>query len=111
MHVSVARTDQLVIDRIGRLTGHQQHRQTAAEQIVHAVCAIGGADIDMHQDALAAPGDQRVAGGHVRGGVLVRAAHHAGHRLAAFAAMRHLVDDRSMVGAEITEQVVDADLV
>ena len=79
--------------------------------IVHAVCGIGGADVDMHQHALAAPGDQRIAGGHVRGGVLVRTAHHVRHHLAALAAMRHLLDDRRVIGAEITEQIFDADLV
>ena len=110
MHVSVARADQFVVDRIRRLARHQQHRQTAAEQIVHGVRGIGGTDIDMNQHALAAPGDQRIAGRHMRGGVLVRAAHHARHRLAAFAAMRHLVDDRRVIGAEIAKQVIDADL-
>ncbi len=111
MHVGVARADQFVVDRIGRLAGHQQHRQPAAEKIVHAVRGIGGADIDMDQHALAASGDQRIARRHMRGRVLVRAAHHAGHRLAAFPAMRHLVDDRRVIGAEIAEQIIDADLV
>ena len=110
MDVGVAGADQLVMRRIRRLAGHQQHRQAAAIEIMHGVGGIGGADIDMHQHALAAAGDQRIAAGHMRGGVLVRTAHDVRHRLAAFAAMRHLLDDRRMIGAEITEQIVDADL-
>ena len=108
--VGVARADQFVMRGVRRLAGHQQHRQAAAIEIMHGVGGIGGADIDMHQHALAAAGDQRIAAGHVRGGILVRAAHDVRHRLAAFAAMRHLLDDRRMIGAEVTEQIVDADL-
>ena len=110
MHVGVAGADKLVMRRIGRLARHQQHRQPAAVEIVHGVGGIGGADIDMHQHALAAPGDQRIAAGHMRGGVLVRTAHHVRQHLAALSPMRHLFDDRRVIGAEITEQVVDADL-
>ena len=110
VHVGVARADQFVVDRVGRLAGHQQHRQTAAIEVMHGVGGIGGADVDMDQHALAAAGDEGVARGHVGGGVLVRAAHHAGHRFAALLAMRHLVDDRGVVGAEIAKQIIDADL-
>ena len=56
MHIGVARADELVIDGIGRLTRHQQHGQAATKQIVHAICGICGANIDMHQHALAATG-------------------------------------------------------
>jgi hypothetical protein len=45
------------------------------------------------------------------GGVLVRTAHDFRQRLAAFAAMRELLDDRGVIGAEIAEQILDADLV
>ena len=110
MHVRVARADQFPMRGVGRLAGHQQHRQPAAEKIVHGVRRVGGADIDMHEDALAAAGDQRITSGHVGGGVLVRATHDFRHRLAARAAMRHLLDDRCVVGAEITEEIIDADL-
>ena len=109
MHVGVARADQLVVDRIGRLAGHQQHRQAAAIEVMHGVGGVGGADIDMDQHALAAAGDQGIARGHVSGGVLVRTAHYARHRFAALFAMRHLVDDRGVIGAEIAEQIIDAD--
>ena len=111
MHVGVAGADQLVVRGVGRLAGHEQHRQPAAVEVVHGVGRIGGADIDMHQHALAAAGDQRVAAGHMGGGVLVRTADDFRQRLAALAAVRHLFDDRRMIGAEIAEQILDADLV
>ena len=111
MHVGVARADQFAVGGVRRFAGHQQHRQSAAIGIVHAVGGVGGADIDVHQNALTAPGHQRIACGHVCGGVLVRTAHHFRHHLAALAAMRHLLDDRRVIGAEITEQILDADLV
>ena len=109
MHIGVARADQLVVDGVGRLAGHQQHRQAAAIKIVHGVGGIGGADVDMDQHALAAPGDEGIARRHMGRGVLVRTAHHAGHGFAALLAMRHLVDDRRVIGAEIAEQIIDAD--
>ena len=111
MHMRVARADQFAVGRVRRLAGHQQHRQAAAIHVVHAVCGIGGTDVDVHQHTLTAPGDQRVAGGHVRRGILVRTAHDFRHFLAALAAMRHLLDDRRVIGAEITKQIFDADLV
>ena len=111
MNVGIARADELVVGGVRRFAGHQQNGQPAAEQVVHAVCGVGGADVDMDQDALAAPGDQRIAGRHMGGGVLVRAAHDAGHCVAAFLAMRHLVDDWSVIGSKIAKQIIDADLV
>ncbi len=77
---------------------------------MHAVCGVRGADIDMDQHALAAAGDQRIARRHMGGCVLMRATHHVGHGVAAFTAVRHLVDDWRVVGSEIAEQVIDADL-
>ena len=100
----------LVLLAFSGLAGHQQHRQAAAENIVHAVCGIGGADIDMDQHALTATRHQGIARGHMRRGIFVRTPHHTRHRLAAFAAMRDLIDDRGVIGSEIAEQVIDADL-
>ncbi len=74
-----------------------------------AVGGVGGADIDMHHDALTAPGHQREARRHVCRGVFVRTAHHLRHGFAEFAPMRHLLDDWRVIGAEITEQIIDAD--
>jgi hypothetical protein len=111
MHVGVARADELVRGGERRLAGHQQHGQPAAEDVVHGGRRVGGADVDMHQHALAASGHQRVAGRHVRRGVLVRAADRLRHRLAALLAVGQLLDDRRMVGAEIAKEIVDADLV
>ena len=83
MHVGVARADQLVARGVGRLARHQQHRQPRAEQVVHRVRGVGGADVDVHQHGLAAAGHRRVAHRHVRRGVLVRAEHDVRHLLAA----------------------------
>ena len=77
---------------------------------MHGVGGVGGADIDVDQHALAAPGDEGVALRHVRRRILVRAVQDAGHRLAALLAMRHLLDDRGVIGAEIAEQIFDAEL-
>ncbi len=109
MHIGVARALELAARRERRLAGHQQHRDAAAEQVVHRGRGIGGADVDVHQHALAAPGHECVTGRHVGGGILVRAADDAGQRFAAAAPMRDLLDDRRMIGAEIAEQVVDPD--
>ena len=111
MHVGVARADQLVAGGVGRLARHQQHRQAAAEQVVHRVRGVGGADVDMHQHGLAAAGHRRVAHRHMRRGVLVRAEHHVRHLLAALLPLRHRLDRRRVVGAEVAEQVLDAELV
>jgi hypothetical protein len=73
MNVGVAGADQLVARRIRRLARHQQHRQPRAEQVMHRVGGVGGSDVDMHQNGLAAAGDRGVAHRHVRGGILVRA--------------------------------------
>ena len=110
MHMRVAGADKLIMRGVGRLAGHEQHRQPAAVEIVHGVGGIGGADIDMHQHALAAAGNERIAAGHVGGGVLVRAADDFRQRLAALPPVCHLFDDRRVIGAEIAEQILDADL-
>ena len=110
MHVGIARADQFAVRGKRRLAGHQQDRQATAEQVVHRVRGIGGADVDVNDHALTAPGDQSVASRHVRSGVLVRTADDLRHRLAKLAMARHLLDDRRVIGAEITEQIIYADL-
>ena len=77
---------------------------------MHAVGGVGGADIDVDDNALAAAGDQRVAGRHMRRRIFVRTAHHGRHGLAEFTAMRHFLDDRRMIGAEVAKQIIDPDL-
>ena len=77
---------------------------------MHGVGGIGGADVDMHQHALAAPGDKRIAPGHVRRRILMRAVQNARHRLASLLAMRHFLDDRGVIGTEIAEQIFDPKL-
>jgi hypothetical protein len=108
VHVVVARAGQLAAQREGRLARHQQHRPARAEQVVHAHRRIGGAGVHVHQHALAAAGHRRIAGGHVDGDVLVRAQHHVGLRPPFARELRHGLDQRHVVRAEIGEQVLDA---
>jgi len=77
---------------------------------VHGIGCVGGTDIDVDENPLAAAGHQRIAGGHMAGGIFVRAAYDLGHRFAALPAVRHFLDDRRMIGAEVTKQILDADL-
>src|SRR5262249_38733809 len=60
---------------------------------------------------LAAPGGDGVARRHVDRRVLVRAQHGRRKPAAVAAELRHRLDQRRMVGAEVAEQVVEADLV
>ena len=77
---------------------------------MHGIGGVGGADIDVDQHALAAAGHQRVSRRHMACGILMRTAHDLWHRFAALAAVRHFLDDRRVIGAEITKQIFDADL-
>src|SRR5436305_12586974 len=110
MHIGVARAGELAVQRVGRPAGEQQHRQPVAEQVLDRHAGIRGAGIDMDEHRLAAPGRQCVAAGHVHGDDFVRAQDHL-RVLAAFAVpARHLLDQRYVVGAEIGEDVVDAEI-
>src|SRR5271156_2223792 len=46
----------------------------------------------------------------MRGGVLVRTADNLRHGLTKLAMARHLLDDRRVIGAEVAEQIIYADL-
>ena len=111
MHVGVARAQQLVARGVGRLAGHQHHRHAGAAEIVQRHRRVGGAGIDMDHHALAAPGGDGVARRHVHRRVLVRAKNGRRHLAAAAPEARHRLDQRRVVGAEVAEQVVEADLV
>src|SRR5262249_24320419 len=81
-----------------------------AADVVQRHRRIGGAGIDMHHHALATAGGEEVAGRHVRRRDLVRT-DHGRWRLAAVALEgRPRLDDGRMVGAEVAEDVVAADL-
>ncbi|NBS46276.1 MAG: methyl-accepting chemotaxis protein [Betaproteobacteria bacterium] len=99
---------QFAVQRKRRASGHQQHRQPRAHQVVHAHGGVGGARIHMHQHALPATGDRRITAGHVDGHVFVRAQDHAWRRPAFGFGAREFVDQRHMVGTEVAEQVFDA---
>src|SRR6202171_4348077 len=84
------------------------HRYRANPAARHA--GIRGAGIDMHENRLASSGRQRVAAGHVHGDDLVRAQDDF-RMFAAFAVpARQLLDQRHVIGAEIGEDVVDAEI-
>src|SRR5689334_8926652 len=64
----------------------------------------------MHQYCLGAAGRQRVAAGNVHRDDLVRAQDHFWMLAALAVPARHLLDQRHMVGAEIGEDVLDAEI-
>jgi hypothetical protein len=110
MNVSIARADELAGGRERSFARHQQQRQPAAKDVMHRGRGVGGADVDVHQHALPAAGDEGVARRHVGSGVLVRTADDGRQRVAALSPMRNLLDDRGVVGAEIAEKVFDPEL-
>ena len=110
MHVVVARAGQFPAQGVRRFARHQQHRLAAAKHVVQAHRRIGRARVHMHQHRLAAPGDGRVASGHVDGHVLVRTQRHARMRPALRLPLGHRLNDGCVVGAEIAKKVLDAQL-
>ena len=111
MHVGVARAQKLAARREGRLAGHQQHRDAGAAEIVQRHRRVGGAGIDMDHHALAAARRDGVARRHVHRGVLVRAEDGRGRRPVGALEGGHGLDQRRVIGAEVAEQIVEADLV
>ena len=110
MHIGVARARQFAVQRVGRASGKQHHRQAIAKQVLDRHAGVRGAGIDMHEHRLAASGRQRIAAGHVHRDDLVRAQDHLGMLAAFTVPARHLLDQRDVVGAEIGEDVVDAEI-
>ncbi len=110
VHVGVARPQKLAARGVGSAAGHQQNRDAGAADIVQGHRRIGGAGIDMHHHALAATGREEVARCHVRRRDLVRADHGLGRLSAVALEGGHRLDDRRVVGAEVAEDVVAADL-
>ena len=78
---------------------------------MHAVGGIRRADVDVHQHTLTASGHEGESARHVCRRVLMRAADHRRQLFAEHLLVRHLLDDRRVIGTEIAEQVFDADLV
>ena len=111
MDVRVARAGQLAAHGVGRLARHQEQRDAAAADVMRRHRRVRSADVDVHHHGLPAPRHHRVAGCHVHRGVLVRAQHRRRQRAPLFAPARHLLDQRRVVGAQVAEQVLDADLV
>ncbi len=110
MHIGVARASQLAMQRMRRAAGEQHHRQAIAEQVLDRHAGIRGAGIDMHEHGLALSGRERVAAGHVHGDDLMRTQHDFRMLAALLVPARHLLDQRDVVGAEIGEDVVDAEV-
>src|SRR4029079_17399275 len=90
--------------------GEQHHRQPIPKQVLDRHAGIGGPGVDMHEHRLSPAGRQRISAGHVNGHDLVRAKDHF-RMLAAFAVpARDLLDQRDMIGAEIREDILDAEV-
>ncbi len=98
------------MQRVGRAPGEQHHRQPITKQVLYGHAGIGGSGIDMHEHRLSLAGRQCVAAGHVNGDDLMRAEDDF-RMLAAFAVpARDLLDQRDMVGAEIGEDIFNAEV-
>ena len=98
------------MQREGGASGEQHYRQPVAKQVLDRHACIGGAGIDMHENRLSLAGRKGVAARHVNGHDLVRAEDDF-RMLAAFAVpARDLLDQRDMIGAEIGEDIVDAEV-
>ena len=110
VHVGIARAHEFVAGGVRRLAGHQQHRQPAAEDIVHRRRGVRRAHVDMNKHALAASGDEGITCRHVGGGVFVRTGDDGGKRVAALPPVRDLLDDRRVIGAEIAKEIFDPEL-
>jgi hypothetical protein len=98
------------MQREGRASGEQHHRQPIPKQVLDRHAGVCRSGVDMHEHRLSLAGRQRIAAGHVNGDDLMRAEDHFG-MLAAFAVPAcDLLDQRDVVGAEIGEDIVDADV-
>ena len=110
MHISVARSGQLAMQRVGRAPGEQHDGQPITKQVLDGHAGIGRSGIDMHEHRLPLAGRQRVAAGHMNGDDLVRAEDYLG-MLAAFAVpARDLLDQRDMIGTEIGEDIFNPEI-
>jgi hypothetical protein len=106
MNVSVARSGQFAVQRVGCASGEQHDRQPVTKQILDRHAGVGGTGIDMHQNRLTASRRQGVAASHMDGDDLVRAQDHFG-MLAAFPVpARQLLDQGDVIGAQIGKDVV-----
>jgi hypothetical protein len=110
MHIGVTRALQLAMQRMRRTAGEQHYRQPIAEQVLNRHAGIRGAGIDMHQHGLRFAGGERVAARHMHGDDLVRTQDDVRVLAAVLVPARHLLDQGDMVGAEIGEDAVDAEI-
>ena len=110
VYIGVARSGQFAMQREGRASGEQHHRQPIPKQVLDRHAGIGSSGVDMHEHRLSPAGRQRISAGHVNGDDLVRAEDNF-RMLAAFAVpARDLLDQRDMIGAEIGEDIVNAEV-
>src|SRR5580692_4383782 len=98
------------MQRERRAAGEQQHRQAVAKQILDRHAGIRGARIDMHEHGLRPPGRERIAGRHVHGHHFMRAQDDFRMFSSLAIPLRHRFDQRDMVGAEIGEDILDAEI-
>ena len=110
VHIGVARARQFAVQRMGRASGKQHHRQPVAKQVLDGHAGIGGAGVDMDENRLGSSRCQRIAAGHVHRDDLVRAKDHLRMLAALALPARHLLDQGDVIGTEIGKDVVDAEV-
>jgi hypothetical protein len=110
VNIGVARPRKLPVQREGRPAREQHDGQPIAKEVLDRHARIGRAGIDMDQHGLAAAGRDRIAGRHVDRDHLVGTQDDLGVPPPLAVPARDLLDERHMVGAEIGEDVLDAEV-
>src|SRR5579872_1624893 len=110
MHVGITRPRQFAMHRERRAAGEQEHRQAIAEQVLDRHARIRRARIDMHEHGLRAAGCQRVPRCHVHGDNFMRTQDDFRMFAALAIPRRERLDQRHMIGAEIGEDIFDAEI-
>ena len=111
IHKGVAGAGQFTMRGVGRASRHQHQGQAGFGNIVNAHAGIGGPRIHMHQHPLAPARGQGITGGHVDSCVFMRAQNRFGKSQTLLAPARHLFDQRGMVGTQIAEQIIQAQII
>lgn len=110
VHIGVARSGQFAMQRVGARPAHSSTGSRWRNRFWIANAGIGSSGIDMHEHRLSLAGRQRVAAGHVHGDDLVRAEDDFRMLAAVAVPARDLLDQRDMIGAQIGEDIFDAEV-
>src|SRR5579872_2936359 len=110
MHIGVARARQFAMNGERRSSDLQQYRQAVAKQVLDRHARIRRAGIDMHEHGLRLTRRKRIAGRHVHGHYLMRAQDHFGMLAPIAVPLGERLDQRHVIGAEIGENIIDAEI-